>query len=587
MPAPRAVALPALFLALGVFLPATARAAQQRQTQPPRAQRPQPLVRANGTIDWNRYYNSTETATILRELARRYPRLTELYSIGKSYKGTDLLVIEVTGEASGKAAEKPALYLDGGMHAGELTGSAVALYTLAHLLQNYGKDPKITALLDNHAFYIRPLFNPDGVDVVLAQDQPVRGSVRPWDDDGDGASDEDPPDDLDRDGWITQMRVRDANGDWKLDPTDNRIMVRRTPQDSTGTFYFVASEGIDNDGDGRFNEDGIGGIDLSRNFPRGWQPEHVRSGVGAFPLSEPETWATAAFFAAHPNIAFTVQGHTAGGVLYRPAGGEASIYDSTDVRLLDELGRTFTTATRARGDGDADAGGLIAWAYESRGIPGFAPLFVAPQSWIVDYDVDGTITETEALRFNDERLGRKYFSPWRRRGHPQIGEIEVGGWHTKFWGPNPPPEALENECKTWLPWILGLLEKAPALQVAPRVSGTPDGRVRVDVTVTNTGWLPTNLTERGAVGRRGQGNAMTLQVVTPPIATIEVQGGQISGPAALLVGHLAGASGIGHAREKSNTVTFRVHKTAPELRVTVTIRGGPAGTVASGQIVYR
>ena len=221
-----------VFLALALLLSLPPEAQAQRRS------RPQPLVAADGTVDWNRYYSAAETSQILTALGRRYPALTRVYSIGKSYKGVDLMMVEVTNEETGPAAEKPALYLDGGIHAGELTGSAVALYVLNHLLRNYGRDTAITRLLDTRAFYIRPKFNPDGSDLALLEDQRLRSTVHPWDEDGDGTADEDPPEDLDKDGWITQMRVRDPRGDMKPSPLDARALVAARARRLDGSVLF-------------------------------------------------------------------------------------------------------------------------------------------------------------------------------------------------------------------------------------------------------------------------------------------------------------------------------------------------------------
>ena len=79
----------------------------------------------------------------------------------------------------------------------------------------------------------------------------------------------------------------------------------------------MGSEGIDDDGDGQRNEDGIGGLDLNRNFPRNWEPQHLQPGAGDFPLSEPETYAAVRFIHDHPNITGIVHGHTSGGFVYR------------------------------------------------------------------------------------------------------------------------------------------------------------------------------------------------------------------------------------------------------------------------------
>ena len=184
------------------------------------------LVGPDGSVDWNRYYTAGETEQILREFHELYPELTELYPIGESFRGRTLWVIEVTAEITGPALEKPALYLDGGIHAGELTASQVALHALGHLLNRYGWDPEVTDLLERYAFYIRPKFNPDGSDLALIQDQLLRSTVRPWDEDEDGTADEDPPEDLDGDGWITNIRIPDPGGDWYAHPRDGRVMVR-------------------------------------------------------------------------------------------------------------------------------------------------------------------------------------------------------------------------------------------------------------------------------------------------------------------------------------------------------------------------
>src|SRR3712207_7217418 len=47
-------------------------------------------------------------------------------------------------------------WIDANTHAGEVTGSAVALYTIGHHLANYGRDPRVTTLLDEHTLYVLP-----------------------------------------------------------------------------------------------------------------------------------------------------------------------------------------------------------------------------------------------------------------------------------------------------------------------------------------------------------------------------------------------------------------------------------------------
>ena len=169
-------------------------------------------VEADGGVDGGRYYSNAETNAIMEEWTRRYPTLTKLSSIGKSYLGADLMLLEV-GRRGGTSPDlRPALYVDGNIHSGELTGAAVALYLAEFLLTRYGNDPQVTALLDTRVFYIRPKFNPDGADLALEKGISLRSTVHPWDNDGDGQADEDPGEDLNGDGYILRMRVADKDG---------------------------------------------------------------------------------------------------------------------------------------------------------------------------------------------------------------------------------------------------------------------------------------------------------------------------------------------------------------------------------------
>ena len=111
------------------------------------------------------------------------------------------------------------------------------------------------------------------------------------------------------------MRIENPDGNWKKSVEDPRIMTRRGKQDSGGTYYQRYSEGIDNEGDGLFNEDRVGGVDLNRNFPSNWHPSQYAS--GPYPLSEPESHALVEYITSHPNIAAVHTFHTSGGLILR------------------------------------------------------------------------------------------------------------------------------------------------------------------------------------------------------------------------------------------------------------------------------
>ena len=556
------------------------------------------LVSPDGAVDWNRFYTAAETDQILREFHTLYPELTELRRIGTSYRGRPLMVITITNEATGPAHEKPALYVDGGLHSGELTGSAVATHLIGHLLNGHGRDPRVTALLDTRAFHVRPKFNPDGSDLALIHDVSLRSTTHPVDDDEDGIADEDPAEDLDGDGWITQMRVPDPDGIWALDPTDDRILVRDQARRMGGPRYSTMSEGIDNDGDGALNEDGIGGLDMNRNFPRNWERVHMQPGAGDYPLSEPETRAAAEFINAHRNITGIVHGHTSGGFVYRlPSASAPSLFPQIDLALILHLGEEYTRSTgrpvrpSATHPTEHRYGTLISWGYWDHGVIGWVPEFSpGPEAWVTDYDGDGEVTRAEQHRFNDEELGGRYFSDWTPFEHPEFGPVEIGGWHSKFWGQNPPPEFLEEETEQQLHWILYLAEQSPLIEVGdPVVTAVGDGTFRVEVTVANTGFLPTSVTDRGAVGRERPDGSVDRRVVRAPAVTLTHPGLDIvEGTARTVIPHLKGSNPfLEAAAAASHTVTWVVRPTGGERAVRVVAESDKGGTARSGWVVVR
>jgi len=533
-------------------------------------------VRPDGTVDWNRYYSNAESGAIMASWVRRYPEFTRLMTIGKSYLGTDLKLIEITNHRTGPADEKPALYVDGNIHSSELTSGAVALQFAGHLLERYGKDERVTALVDSTTFYVRPKFNPDGADASLLRGVSARSTLRPVDSDGDGKADEDPSEDLNGDGFITQMRIRDPKGNRKLSAEDSRLLVRRGRQDK-GPFYRVVSEGIDNDGDGKINEDGIGGLDLNRNFPRNWALPFKQGGAGPFPLSEPETHATVRFITDHPNIIGVVHNHTSGGFVYRlPSACDPATFDGDDLDLIKALGARFTeltgrpvrpssnNATRHR------YGTLISWAYWDRGIIG----------WVPELWPGISKNPVETLRYQDEKLGGRYFVPWKPFDHPTLGKVEIGGFRSRFIRSNPPPELLEAECALHIPWFLWLAERAPRLELSkPAIEKLDEGRIAVAVEIRNTGYLPTHLTRRG----------LESEVVKPVVARLELENGTVvEGESRTVVGHLRGSYPLeGGAKRSAEVVRWSVKPGPGGASIRVVVSSDTAGTVRSTAITLR
>mgnify|MGYP002587498818 FL=1 len=130
------------------------------------------------TFNYDHYYDWLEMSECLKHLVKQYPSLMQLESICVSEEGKDVWAVTLTDSSAKEAAAKPAYYIDGNHHAGEVTGSMAAMYTVDLLCTNYNKDEKITDLLKNYTFYIIPKISPDGSDVYLHSDQRLRSVNR-------------------------------------------------------------------------------------------------------------------------------------------------------------------------------------------------------------------------------------------------------------------------------------------------------------------------------------------------------------------------------------------------------------------------
>ena len=254
-------------------------------------------------VAWNRYYDHAGLGSILARLHQAFPDLTALYSIGKSTEGRDLWCLEVTARKVGDPKRKPGMYIDGNIHGNEVQAGEAVAYTAWYLCHQYGRLDRVTALLDDYIFYLVPMVNPDGRDRWLRDCNGAmssRGGSSPTDNDRDGVADEDDCEDLNGDGCITQMRIKDPQGRWKRHPDYPESLMVRAKPDEPGEYTLLGWEGIDNDGDGRVNEDGKGGYDMNRNYGYDWQPPYIQYGARDYPLSQPETRAVTRFRARPP-----------------------------------------------------------------------------------------------------------------------------------------------------------------------------------------------------------------------------------------------------------------------------------------------
>jgi hypothetical protein len=421
-------------------------------------------------VAWNRFYDHAGMGGILAWLHKAFPDFTRLYSIGKSVQGRDIWCIEVTSRTVGDPDRKPGMYIDGNIHGNEVQGGEVVAYTAWYLCHQYGRLEKVTTLLDRCVFYLVPTINPDARDFwfhAAYSSRSSRTGLEPTDDDRDGLMDEDDYDDLDGDSVITQMRIKDPFGRYKPHPDyPDYLMVRVNP-DERGQYSMLGGEGIDNDGDGRINEDRRGGYDMNRNWAFDWQPNYVQYGAMEYPFSQPETQAVAQFVLSRPNIAAAHSYHNTGGLILRGPGregGEMSDRDERVLRLISERGEKILPYYRSIAIWDdlyTVWGGELDWFYGGRGILTFSNELWTSKNL---YKTPDAPSDEQQAEFVEYVLMGDGLIPWREYDHPTYGKIEIGG-RKKQWGRIPPSFLLEEELHRNMAFTLYHADMMPLLKI--------------------------------------------------------------------------------------------------------------------------
>lgn len=569
----------------------------------PRVDYPQVKPLKEGELDFQHFHTYDEATALLKKWAAAYPDLVELYSVGESLEGRTIWQITITNKKTGKHTDKPAFFIEGGRHAGEISGIEATLYFINHLLSNYGKDAEITKLVDTKAVYAKPNNNPDGESLYHYTAQTLRSTVRPDDNDGDGLFDEDPGEDLDGDGFIRQMRrfVGAGKGNARIDKRDPKGRLMERVAQGEGD-YELYSEGWDNDGDGRLNEDGIGGLDLHRNYPENWRPMkeetgrgYAQGGAGAYPLSEPETMAVFQFLMRHPNVAIVQSLDTAVPMILRGPSvskSEETMFpeDLELIRKFDQKGLEITgypwagdtffaysTRNRTPAPGEELQGTPLFGHGPDFGYSYYASVWYGNEIWnggrMVDYDKDGQIDQFEVLRWHDEnRAGKDDFQMWTKAKHPHFGEVEVGGWNPKWYSQNPPPDMLEEWARKEAMFNLYLAQQLPQVKiVSAAAKPAGDDVFDVTVTVTNEGLMPTAL----EIAKR-------VKMVRPDRVTLDLAKGQsiVRPEGAAQGGRQGGGGGMfgGQGPASSSRASEEIGWLKPGETKTVTFKVKGAGT---------
>ncbi len=511
------------------LMPASMTAQQQRTTNGADDTRSGSDPHFKVRLDFNRWHDVAELKSDFQKLEKAWPKFLKLTSIGKSHGGRDIILMTINTPDTGPEMSKPAMYIEANVHGNEIQGAEVSLYTVWYLMENYGRIDQITKLVNERVFYVVPTVNPDGRDHFLkGTGAGSRTGHVPVDDDNDGVTDEDGDDDLNGNGVIEQIRKYvPGQGTHRKNAQDPRIL-EVAPPGQPGDYVILGSEGLDNDGDGRVNEDPVGGYDGNRNWASNWQPEYIQGGAMDYPFQLPEAKAVNDFLMAHPNIAGVQSYHNNGGMILRGPGAEwQGEYPRADVTVYDELGRQgermlpYYRYLVIWSGLYTVHGGFIDWTNDGLGMLSFSnelwnggQYFNSPELQQQQRDANSPISGNRSQYYFDDYLefGDQYIE-WKEFDHPQFGKVEMGGWK-KTQGRVPPRFMNEELCHRNMAFSLYQTDEMPLMKMGEtKVEAIGGGVYRVRVDIANPKLTPTILAK-----------AADNNVVRPDLLTVEGTG---------------------------------------------------------------
>jgi hypothetical protein len=479
----------------------------------------------------DRYLNHQELTRAVQDLVGRHGNLASVSSLARTDGGRDVWLITVAGRDGRPPEERPALLVVANLEANHLVGSVTALRTVEHLLEGYGADEAVTRLLDERTVYVLPRMNPDGAELYWS----LSGYEIPWkpvagDAVGGGLSVRERGVDLNGDGLVTLMRVRDPEGGWIEDPAEPRLV---RPADRTraerGVFK-VMVEGIDPVNLEAYVPMGTDGVNLNTNFQHEYR--YFQPHVGPHMVSEVETRALADFLYDRTNIAAVLtfsaydnlrsptptQRSVPAGVTGNPPNVPTNLL-SEDRPYFEFVSERFVEMTGLRGDGAPDeAGSFPQFAYYQMGLPSFTtPVWtLAPAA---AGEGGGAAREPggrDAAPSRDARwlawfdeVGVDGFVEWTAARHPTLGEVEVGGFRPNV-RVNPPVSELPELARLHAEFAVWLGNQLPEVEVVEtRVESRGENVFLVTAVLANERYFPT---QTGMGGRIRYNRPITVRL---------------------------------------------------------------------------
>lgn len=453
----------------------------------------------------NDYLNYENLTKSLKDLDAGSKYCT-VKSIGKSSGGKEIWLVTISESTS----PKPALLITAGIDGKYRAGTQITL----KMIENVLKSDKLAKILEDKTIYFVPAVSPDAINAAFgAVKIEKRGNDTKTDDDRDGKSGEDPFEDLNKDGLITQLRIEDVTGSFIESPEDSRVLIKADPTKNQVGKYLLISEGIDTDKDGMFNEDFSEGVNIDKNFTFDYPA--FEKGAGVYVASEPETRALLDFLYLNQNIygvlTFGMHNNLSETPKYDSKLTSARIIKGwleKDVKAAEQVSKLYTQKAAIK-DGPKmpmTKGNFAQTAYFHAGRFSFS----TPGWWIPkveakkdsldsklekpkEKDKEELNSEVSFLKWADSQNVKDVFVDWSVIKHPDFPnqKVEVGGF-VPYALNNPPVNFLEETATKHVLFVEELLAAMPKIETnVPEVEKIKENLYRVTIKVANKGLLPT------------------------------------------------------------------------------------------------
>lgn len=510
----------------------------------------------------NYYYNYSELTEQLKYYSETYPQYFKFESIGITQEQRDIWQISLTNFKTGNATEKPAFLIDANMHASEISGTQVCLFTIHELLGQIQSNQQYQLLLDKICLFIIPRVCPDGAEYYLRTNHEIRSSLEKWP--NHESINQFQQIDVNGDQQILTMRKKDSAGSFKISDQNKQLMIQRRHDDFENpdvesSYYTLYPEGrfadLKTTMKDYFKENYTAerGLDLNRQFPSNYRPEGEQLGSGPYPGYVQESKCLIEFISAQPRIFGHLNLHTYGGLILRsPSGYAEDKVSQQDLIVLNHMKNRAVEVSGYYGvntykefrynERDVNTGTLCDWTFEHRGI--FSSVIEIWDVWkAAGLEVKDHVnryfypTENELTKIYNwakKLFPTNYFySEWKEFKHPQLGDVEIGGWRKERIFRNPPEKFLEKECEKVFKIILSQIQATPLVTIkSKKVKKLSPGTFLVSVIYKNSGFLPTN----------GSDQAVKAGVIKKPKLEIRLSSKQklAQGDSQIEIDHLSG-----------------------------------------------